>query len=138
MSMMFLIAKPTKKLEEHTYWAKWTVNDDGLISENRGLISTGGAHNTGCILATGQSPLQDGLISLEIDVNIGNLAIATAILRLALGCVTMVTMDICFLVEAQSEEKLSKRLFGVVRICQIEMNSATFVDNAMLSRKVVL
>ncbi|KAL8521767.1 hypothetical protein ACS0TY_012062 [Phlomoides rotata] len=74
---------------------------------------------------------------LEIDVDIGSSAIATAILRLALGCVTAVTVDMGFLVEAQKEEELPERLFGAVRICQMEMSSATFVDSATPSSKVL-
>ncbi|PIN12454.1 hypothetical protein CDL12_14932 [Handroanthus impetiginosus] len=74
---------------------------------------------------------------LEIDVDIGSSAIATAILRLALGCVTAVTVDMGFLVEAQKEEELPERLFGAVRICQMEMSSATFVDSATATSKVL-
>ncbi|KAL7595592.1 hypothetical protein Lser_V15G30696 [Lactuca serriola] len=65
---------------------------------------------------------------LEIDVDIGSSKVATAILRLALGCVTAVTIDMGFAVEAQEEEDLPEKLFGAVRICQMEMSSATFVD----------
>ncbi|KAI3756588.1 hypothetical protein L1987_56410 [Smallanthus sonchifolius] len=68
---------------------------------------------------------------LEIDVDISSSKIATAILHLALGCVTAVTIDMGFLVEAQEEEDLPERLFGAVRVCQMEMSSATFVDTAM-------
>ncbi|PIN13925.1 hypothetical protein CDL12_13455 [Handroanthus impetiginosus] len=74
---------------------------------------------------------------LEIDVDIGSSAIATAILRLALGCVTAVTVDMGFLVEAQTEEELPEKLFGAVRICQMEMSSATFVDSATPTSKVL-
>ncbi|KAL6501890.1 hypothetical protein OROGR_027023 [Orobanche gracilis] len=74
---------------------------------------------------------------LEIDVDIGSSAIATAILRLALGCVTAVTVDMGFLVEAQREDELPERLIGAVRICQMEMNSARFVDSSTLSSKVL-
>lgn len=72
---------------------------------------------------------------LEIDVDIGSSTIASAILHVALGYVTSVTVDMGFLVEAQAEEELPERLFGAVRVCQIEMASATFVDTASL-RKV--
>ncbi|XP_057510658.1 protein ENHANCED DISEASE RESISTANCE 2-like [Actinidia eriantha] len=65
---------------------------------------------------------------LEIDVDIGSSAIANAILHLALGYVTAVTIDMGFLVEAQAEDELPERLFGAVRVCQMEMSSATFVD----------
>ncbi|XP_059642840.1 protein ENHANCED DISEASE RESISTANCE 2-like [Cornus florida] len=71
---------------------------------------------------------------LEIDVDIGSSAIANAILRLALGYVTAVTIDMGFVVEAQTEEELPERLFGAVRVLQMEMSSATFVDTAS-SRK---
>lgn len=65
---------------------------------------------------------------LEIDVDIGSSAIASAILHLALGYVTSVTIDMGFLVEAQAEDELPERLFGAVRVCQMEMSSATVVD----------
>uniref|UniRef100_A0A1D1Y7C5 Putative carboxypeptidase PM20D1 n=1 Tax=Anthurium amnicola TaxID=1678845 RepID=A0A1D1Y7C5_9ARAE len=66
---------------------------------------------------------------LEIDVDIGSSAIANAILHLALGYVTAVTIDMGFVVEAQAEEELPERLIGAVRIAQMEMSSATFVDS---------
>lgn len=74
---------------------------------------------------------------LEIDVDIGSSAIATAILKLALGCVTAVTVDMGFLVESLKEEELPERLFGAVRICQMEMSSATFIDSATPTSKVL-
>lgn len=73
---------------------------------------------------------------LEVDVDIGSSAIATAILHLALGYVTAVTIDMGFAVEAQSEEELPERLFGAVRICQMEMASATFVETTPLGKRV--
>lgn len=65
---------------------------------------------------------------LEIDVDIASSKIANALLHLALGAVTTVTIDMGFLVEAQTEEELPEKLIGAVRICQMEMSSATFVD----------
>lgn len=50
-------------------------------------------------------------------------------MRLALGCVTAVTIDMGFLVEAQAEDELPEKLFGAVRVAQMEMSSATFVDD---------
>ena len=49
---------------------------------------------------------------LEIDVDIGSSTVASAILRLALGCVKAVTVDLGFLVEGQTEEELPEKLFG--------------------------
>ncbi|CAJ1972383.1 unnamed protein product [Sphenostylis stenocarpa] len=65
---------------------------------------------------------------LEVDVDIGSSAIANAILHLALGYVTAVTIDMGFVVEAQTEEELPERLIGAVRVCQMEMASATVVE----------
>lgn len=67
---------------------------------------------------------------LEIDIDIGSSAIASAILHLALGAVTSVTIDMGFLVESQSEEELPEKLFGAVRIAQMEMSSAKYVETA--------
>ncbi|KAH7523921.1 protein ENHANCED DISEASE RESISTANCE 2-like [Ziziphus jujuba] len=63
----------------------------------------------------------------EIDVDIGSSTIASAILHLALGYVTSVTIDMGFMVEAQTEDELPERLVGAVRVCQMEMSSATTV-----------
>lgn len=73
---------------------------------------------------------------LEIDVDIGSSAIANAILHLALGYVTAVTIDMGFLVEAQAEEELPEKLLGAVRVCQMEMSSATLVEASPSSENV--
>ncbi|KAJ7966314.1 protein ENHANCED DISEASE RESISTANCE 2-like [Quillaja saponaria] len=64
----------------------------------------------------------------EIDVDMGSSAIANAVLHLALGYVTNVTVDMGFLVESQTEDELPERLIGAVRVCQMEMSSATVVE----------
>lgn len=74
---------------------------------------------------------------LEIDVDISSSHIATAILRLALGYVTAVTIDMGFVVEAVDEEELPERLVGAVRVAQMEMGAVTVVteeETAPLTR----
>lgn len=66
---------------------------------------------------------------LEIDVDIGSSAIASAILHLALGYVNSVTVDMAFLIEAQAKEELPERILGAVRVSQIEMASAMPVED---------
>ncbi|KAK7260991.1 hypothetical protein RIF29_27294 [Crotalaria pallida] len=66
---------------------------------------------------------------LEIDVNIGSSAIAKAISQLVLGYVSSVSIDMGFVVEAQEEEELPERLIGAIRVCQMEMSSATIVES---------
>lgn len=74
---------------------------------------------------------------LEIDVDIGSSAIAKGIVKLALGCVTAVTVDMGFVVEAQADEELPEKLFGAVRVCQMEMGSARFVEGRVGTGKVL-
>ncbi|KAF5195671.1 Enhanced disease resistance 2-like [Thalictrum thalictroides] len=69
---------------------------------------------------------------LEIDVDIGSSAIASAILHLALKYVTAVSIDMGFLIESQSEEELPEKLLGAVRIAHMEMSSATFVETNVM------
>ncbi|XP_030544598.1 protein ENHANCED DISEASE RESISTANCE 2-like [Rhodamnia argentea] len=64
----------------------------------------------------------------EIDVDIASSKIANAILHLALGYVTSVTIDMGFVVEAQAEDELPEKLIGAVRVCQMEMSSVHVVD----------
>lgn len=39
-----------------------------------------------------------------------------------------------FLVEGQAPEELPERLFGAVRVCQMQMSSATFVETTAFDR----
>eukprot|EP01018_Ginkgo_biloba_P040157 Gb_36093 [translate_table: standard] len=73
---------------------------------------------------------------LEIDVDIGSSALASAILHLALGYVNSVTVDMGFLVESQTEEELPERLLGAVRISQMEMSSAMRLDSGIEERGI--
>ncbi|XP_047328377.1 protein ENHANCED DISEASE RESISTANCE 2-like [Impatiens glandulifera] len=66
---------------------------------------------------------------LEVDVDLGSSAIASAILHLALGYVTAVRIDMGFVIEGQCEDELPERLLGAVRVCQMEMSSAVYVES---------
>ncbi|KAH0460919.1 hypothetical protein IEQ34_008494 [Dendrobium chrysotoxum] len=65
---------------------------------------------------------------LEIDVDIGSSAVASAVLKLTMGYLAAVTIDMGFLVEAQSEEELPEKLIGAVRIAQMEISAAKYVE----------
>ncbi|XP_057810385.1 protein ENHANCED DISEASE RESISTANCE 2-like [Salvia miltiorrhiza] len=95
------------------------------------ILKTAVGRYSACLLGKAVSCCYHrGADYLEIDVDIGSSTVASAILRLALGCVKAVTVDLGFLVEGQTEEELPEKLFGAVRICQMEMSSAMFVDVA--------
>ncbi|KAG6471537.1 protein ENHANCED DISEASE RESISTANCE 2-like [Zingiber officinale] len=93
------------------------------------LVRTSVGNHAACLLGKALGcNYHRGENYLEIDVDIGSSAIATAILHIALGCVTEVTIDMGFLVEAQEEEELPERLIGAVRVAQMEMSSARYVE----------
>ncbi|KAL9689150.1 hypothetical protein QQ045_033583 [Rhodiola kirilowii] len=93
------------------------------------IVKTGLGSHSSCLLGKAlRIDYHRGENYLEIDVDIGSSAIASAILHLALGCVTSVVIDLGFVVEAQTEEELPERLIGAVRVCQMEMSSATVVE----------
>ncbi|CAL6306318.1 unnamed protein product [Bathycoccus prasinos] len=65
----------------------------------------------------------------EVDIDIGSSAIACSIVRFVLGYVRLLVVDLCFLIEAQSEEELPEKLLGSVRIIHLEPNSAIRCPN---------
>ncbi|OAY53567.1 protein ENHANCED DISEASE RESISTANCE 2-like [Manihot esculenta] len=77
---------------------------------------------------------------LEIDVDVGSSKIASAILHLALGYVTSVSVDMGFVVEAQAEDELPEKLIGAIRVCQMEISSATVIEvpNTTVARGIGL
>lgn len=75
---------------------------------------------------------------LEIDVDIKSSAIANAILHLVLGYVTAVTIDMGFVVEAQAEEELLEWLIDAIRVCHMEMASATVIESPHVPRGIGL
>uniref|UniRef100_A0A1J3EAB2 Protein ENHANCED DISEASE RESISTANCE 2-like n=1 Tax=Noccaea caerulescens TaxID=107243 RepID=A0A1J3EAB2_NOCCA len=64
----------------------------------------------------------------EIDVDISSSAILASVVRLVLGYVTCLTIDIGFVVETQAEDELPERLIGACRIRHIALSSAFVVD----------
>ncbi|CAE6119890.1 unnamed protein product [Arabidopsis arenosa] len=70
-----------------------------------------------------------GVDYFEIDVDVSSSAILAALTRLMLGYVTSLVIDVCFVVEAQTEEELPERLIGGARICSMELSSAFLVDD---------
>ncbi|KAJ3690618.1 hypothetical protein LUZ61_019782 [Rhynchospora tenuis] len=61
---------------------------------------------------------------IEVDVDIGSSIVANAIVHLAFGYVTCLTVDLAFLLEGQSEEELPERILGAIRFVELDPASA--------------
>ncbi|EFJ36357.1 hypothetical protein SELMODRAFT_404285 [Selaginella moellendorffii] len=61
---------------------------------------------------------------LEVDVDIGSSMVANAIVHLAIGYITSLTVDLAFLIESQHPDELPERILGAVRLGNLELQSA--------------
>ncbi|KAL3567429.1 hypothetical protein D5086_030080 [Populus alba] len=64
----------------------------------------------------------------EVDVDIGSSMVASAIVHLAFGYISMLTVDLAFLIEAQSESELPERLLGAVRFSDLNPACASLYE----------
>jgi len=65
---------------------------------------------------------------LEVDVDIGSSIVANAIVHLAIGYLSSLTVDMAFLIEGQSEEELPERILGTVRLKKLDLSAAVPVE----------
>lgn len=65
---------------------------------------------------------------LEVDVDIGSSMVASAIVHLAFGYITTLTVDLAFLIESQTESELPERLLGAVRFSELNPDSAKSIE----------
>lgn len=65
-----------------------------------------------------------GLNCIEVDVDIGSSMVANAIVHLAFGYITTLTVDLAFLIESQTESELPERILGAVRFSELNPASA--------------
>lgn len=67
---------------------------------------------------------------LEVDMDIGSSMVANAIVHLALGYITTLTVDLAFLIESQTEAELPEQLLGAFRFSELNPASACLIDSA--------
>ncbi|KAL5781151.1 hypothetical protein ACOSP7_006180 [Xanthoceras sorbifolium] len=67
---------------------------------------------------------------LEVDVDIGSSMMASAIVHLALGYITTLTVDLAFLIEGQTESELPEQLLGAFRFSHLNPASAQLIEPA--------
>lgn len=65
---------------------------------------------------------------IEVDVDIGSSMVANAIVHLAFGSVTTLTVDLAFLIESQTELELPERILGAVRFSELNPASAALYE----------
>lgn len=65
---------------------------------------------------------------MEVDIDIGSSVVASAVVHLALGYIAMLTVDIAFLIEGQTESELPERILGAVRFSELKIASAMTVE----------
>eukprot|EP00250_Pteridium_aquilinum_P013782 c21570_g1_i1 orf=344-1294(-) len=68
---------------------------------------------------------------VEVDVDIGASILANAVVHLAFGYVTTLTVDLAFLIESQVEEELPEQMLGAVRFANLDPASASSIDVAV-------
>ncbi|KAK9672223.1 hypothetical protein RND81_12G085600 [Saponaria officinalis] len=61
---------------------------------------------------------------LEVDIDIGSSVVANAIVHLAFGYITSLTVDLAFLIESQTEAELPERILGAFRFSELRPDSA--------------
>lgn len=64
----------------------------------------------------------------EVDIDIGSSMVASAIVHLAFGYITTLTVDLAFLIESQTESELPERLLGGVRFSELNPDSAQLIE----------
>ncbi|KAJ1410495.1 Protein ENHANCED DISEASE RESISTANCE 2, C-terminal [Sesbania bispinosa] len=65
---------------------------------------------------------------IEVDIDIGSSMVATAIVHLAFGYVTTLTVDLAFLIESQTESELPEKLLGAFRFSNLDPASARSIE----------
>lgn len=75
---------------------------------------------------------------MEVDIDIGSSMVASAIVHLAFGYVTTLTVDMAFLIEGQTESELPEKLLGAFRFSNVDPASARPIDPSSVSSSISL
>ncbi|KAL8487375.1 hypothetical protein ACS0TY_023889 [Phlomoides rotata] len=65
---------------------------------------------------------------IQVDIDVGSSMLATAVTHLALAYITTLTIDLAFLIEAQTETELPERLLGALTFSHIDPAAATQLE----------
>ncbi|KAL6548797.1 hypothetical protein OROGR_008563 [Orobanche gracilis] len=65
---------------------------------------------------------------IEVDIDIGSSMVAKAVVHLAFGYLTTLTVDLAFVIESQTEYELPERILGAVRFSELDVDSAREIE----------
>ncbi|XP_057456294.1 protein ENHANCED DISEASE RESISTANCE 2-like [Lotus japonicus] len=65
---------------------------------------------------------------IEVDIDIGSSMVAAAIVHLAFGYISTLTVDLAFLIESQTESELPEKLLGAFRFSNLDPASARTIE----------
>ncbi|CAJ1955546.1 unnamed protein product [Sphenostylis stenocarpa] len=65
---------------------------------------------------------------IEVDIDIGSSMVASAIVHLAFGYISTLTVDLAFLIESQVESELPEKILGAFRFSDLDPASARTVE----------
>ncbi|KAJ8774803.1 hypothetical protein K2173_017249 [Erythroxylum novogranatense] len=74
----------------------------------------------------------------EVDIDIGSSMVASAIVHLAFGYVTLLTVDLAFVIEGVTESELPERILGAVRFSELNPSSASIYEPSLCSSSSAL
>lgn len=93
------------------------------------IVKTAVGEQAICILGRAVScKYHQGVNFMEVDVDIGGSMFASAVVHLAFGYITTLTVDLAFIIEGQTDDELPERILGAVRMINLDPASATSVD----------
>ncbi|KAH6768203.1 ENHANCED DISEASE RESISTANCE-like protein [Perilla frutescens var. frutescens] len=65
---------------------------------------------------------------VEVDIDVGSSMVASAVVHLAFGYLTTLTIDLAFLIEGQTESELPERILGAIRLSELNAAAATQME----------
>lgn len=127
------------KFEEGSVGDRFLKGDDALkntrlklianISEGPWIVKKAVGEQAICILGRSLTcRYLQGANFIEVDVDIGSSIVANAIVHLAIGYLTTLTVDLAFLLEAQAESELPEQILGTVRLKKMDLAAAVPVE----------
>ncbi|KAL1561376.1 protein ENHANCED DISEASE RESISTANCE 2-like [Salvia divinorum] len=66
---------------------------------------------------------------VQVDIDVGSSMVATAIVHLAFRYLTMLTVDLAFVIEGQTESELPERILGAVRFSGLDAARALQIES---------